>query len=334
MCSGLADQMFLDIFKTGKADSLPRYKGDLELINHSAGSLTSQAYHKRWNRKNEILADAAEKASIAADWLGGLTYPQERLNNAWTLVMGGHFHDTMAGTATPRSYEFAWNDDIIAMNQFAGVLTNATGAIASALDTQGKGISVVVYNSLNIPREDIVEANISFPNGMPKAVQVVGPNGKTVPAQLEGNKVFFVANAPSVGYSVYDVQPADAPAPSTLKVSESSLENERYTVKIDQNGDVSNIFDKSINKELLSAPVRLAISQDTPHDWPPGIWTSKTNRERRAPSSAVQRKYESSNAGPYALQLKSHAKLRVRNLCRQFVCQPVTRAIASSSQTR
>ena len=28
---------------------LPRYKGDLELINHSAGSLTSQAYHKRWN---------------------------------------------------------------------------------------------------------------------------------------------------------------------------------------------------------------------------------------------------------------------------------------------
>ena len=32
---------------------MPRYKGDLELINHSAGSLTSEAYHKRWNRKNE-----------------------------------------------------------------------------------------------------------------------------------------------------------------------------------------------------------------------------------------------------------------------------------------
>ena len=42
---------------------MPQYKGDLELINHSAGSLTSQAYHKRWNRKNELLADAAEKAS-------------------------------------------------------------------------------------------------------------------------------------------------------------------------------------------------------------------------------------------------------------------------------
>ena len=41
---------------------MPQYKGDLELINHSAGSLTSQAYHKRWIIKNELLADAAEKA--------------------------------------------------------------------------------------------------------------------------------------------------------------------------------------------------------------------------------------------------------------------------------
>ncbi len=101
-----ADQMFRDI-KPDMTARMPRYKGDLELINHSAGSLTSQAYHKRWNRKNELLADAAEKASIAAQWMGGRPYPQQRLNDAWTLVMGGHFHDTAAGTATPRAYEFA-----------------------------------------------------------------------------------------------------------------------------------------------------------------------------------------------------------------------------------
>ncbi len=80
--------------------SMPTYQGDLELINHSAGSLTSQAYHKRWNRKNELLADAAEKASVAAAWIGGRPYPQQRLNDAWTLVLGGQFHDTGAGTAT------------------------------------------------------------------------------------------------------------------------------------------------------------------------------------------------------------------------------------------
>jgi alpha-mannosidase len=39
-----ADQLFKDILGCCATDRLPRYKGDLELINHSAGSLTSQAY--------------------------------------------------------------------------------------------------------------------------------------------------------------------------------------------------------------------------------------------------------------------------------------------------
>ena len=41
---------------------------------------------------------------LAAEWMGGRTYPQQRLNDAWTLELGGHFHDTGAGTATPRAY--------------------------------------------------------------------------------------------------------------------------------------------------------------------------------------------------------------------------------------
>ena len=137
MISSAADQMFLDI-KPEMQSKMPRYKGDLELINHSAGSLTSQAYHKRWNRKNEILADAAEKASVAATWMGGRPYPQQRLNDAWTLVMGGQFHDTGAGTATPRAYEFAQNDDVIALNQFADVLTSATQSVASGVEHRGE----------------------------------------------------------------------------------------------------------------------------------------------------------------------------------------------------
>ena len=62
-------QMFLNITPAEEA-RLPRYTGEMELTNHSAGSLTSQAYQKRWIRQNELLADAAEKSSIAAQWLG------------------------------------------------------------------------------------------------------------------------------------------------------------------------------------------------------------------------------------------------------------------------
>ena len=282
--SATADQMFLDI-KPDMQTKMPTYTGDLELINHSAGSLTSQAYHKRWNRKNELLADAAEKASIAAEWLGARQYPQDRLNDAWTLVMGGQFHDTGAGTALPRGYEFAQNDDVIAMNQFAGVLTSATQGIAEGLNTEGAGIPVVVYNSLNIAREDVVEASVKFAGGQPKAVHVIAPDGSAVPAQMQDGKVIFLAKAPSVGYAVYRLEKSAAAAKSDLKVTASSLENSRYTVKLNEDGDVSSIFDKQLNKELLAAPMRLAISTDTPRQWP--AWNMDFDQEQAAPRAFV-----------------------------------------------
>ncbi len=300
-----ADQMFQDILNCCSTDRMPRYKGDLELINHSAGSLTSQAYQKRWMRKNELLADAAEKASIGAEWLGGRSYPRERLNNAWTLVMGGQFHDILPGTATPKAFEFAWNDDIVAMNQFAGVLTSATNAVAAAMDTQVKGAAVVVFNPLNIEREDVVEANLTFAGGPPRAVRVVGPDGKEVPSQMSNGKVLFPAKVPSVGYAVYDVQPADSfLSAGDLKVTESSMENARYRITVDKKGDVSSIFDKQINRELLSAPIRLAISTDNPRQWP--AWNMDFEDNQRAPRNFVSGdpKIHVAEAGPVRVAIE------------------------------
>ncbi len=280
--SATADQMFLDI-PSEQVAKFPHYQGDLELTEHSAGSLTSQAYQKRWNRKNELLSDAAEKASVAAQWLGGREYPQQRLNDAWTLVMGGQFHDIMAGTATPKSYEFSWNDDVIAMNQFASVLTSATEAVASVLDTQGKGTALVVYNPLNIEREDVVEAELPSSVGG----QVFGPDGKPVPTQVQQDKngkakILFLAKVPSVGFAVYDVRPSTGVAGDTsLHVEESSLENGRYRIRLNNDGDVAGIFDKKLNKELLSAPLRLAFQTEKPHDWP--AWNMDWTDQQKPP---------------------------------------------------
>jgi len=287
-----AEQMFLDVTPE-QAAHLPRYAGDLELTEHSAGSLTSEAYMKRWNRKNELLASAAESASVAADWMGGRPYPQERLTNAWTLVMGGQFHDIIPGTATPKSFEFAWNDEALAMNQFADVLTSAADSVASALNTQAKGIAVVVYNPLNIAREDVVEANVIYTGEAPKGIRAVGPDGKSAPGQIvsaaDGTmKVLFLAHAPSFGYAAYDLQP-DASAITTsaaLKVADSSLENGRYRLQIDKNGDVTSLYDKSIKRELLSGPIRLAISTDNPSQWP--AWNMDYSDQTRAPRAYMQ----------------------------------------------
>ncbi len=278
--SATADQMFLDI-TPAQAAVLPRYTGEMELTNHSAGSLTSQAYQKRWIRQEELLADAAEKSSLAAEWLGARTYPLGRLNDAWTLAMGAHFHDLAAGTATPRSYEFAWNDDVIAMNQFADVLKSGTEAVASALDTQTHGVPLVVFNPLNIARQDAVEAEVQFLVGLPKQVHVVAPGGKELPAQIADGKVLFVADVPSVAYAVYDVQPGTAQSASTLRVTDNELENDYYRVRLNADGDVASIFDKQLNRELLSAPARLALSYDNPQQWP--AWNMDWDQEQAAP---------------------------------------------------
>jgi alpha-mannosidase len=296
-----ADQMFNDM-ATLDLTRMPVYKGDLELINHSAGSLTSQAYHKRWIMRNESLASAAEEASLAAEWLGALPYPMQRLTDAWTLELGGHFHDTGAGTATPQTYRYAWNDDVIAANQFSGVITSATAAVASSMNTQGPGVPIVIFNPLNVEREDLLEARIDFPGGVPTAVRVVAPDGSEAPGQIIDGKVLFVAKAPSVGYAVYHAVPARSDsANAALKVTASTLENAVYRVQIDPDGDISSIFDKQLNKELLSAPVRLAITVDSPKQYP--AWNMDYEQVEAAPRAYV--------GGPAKVRIVENGPVRV-----------------------
>jgi alpha-mannosidase len=304
--SATAEQMFLNI-RPDQIKNLPRYEGDLLLTDHSAGSITSQAYRKRWNRKNELLADAAERASVGAMLLGNRTYPQERLNNAWTLVMGGQFHDILPGTATPKAFQFSWNDDVIAMNQFAGVMTSATEGIAEGLNTQTIGQPIIVYNLLNILHADVVEASVSLRPGPNETVVVFGPNGRSVPTQVIGEdkgrtKILFEAGVVSVGYIVYDARLAPAgDEASKLKVTESSLENERYQIKLNSDGDVASIFDKRLSRELLEAPIRLAIKNDTPAQWP--AWNMDWTDQQKAPRAYV--------SGPAKVRIVERGPVRV-----------------------
>ena len=295
-----AERMFLDI-PPEAIGGLPRYSGDLLLIEHSAGSITSQAYLKRWNRMNETLADAAEKASVAAHWLGARAYPLARLNEAWTLVMGGQFHDILPGTSIPKAYEYAWNDQVLALNQFAGVLESAADGVTGLLDTRATGTPVVVFNPLNIAREDVVEARLSS-GAAPRTVRVVGPTGREVPSQVtSAGTVLFLAQVPSAGFAVFDVQALPATAVTGLRVSQSSLENSRYALKLDANGDIESLFDKSLKRELLASPIRLAIKTDKPVDWP--AWNMDWADQQKPPRAYV--------AGPAQIRVVENGPVRV-----------------------
>ena len=116
--------------------SLPEYNSELILKTHGTGCYTSQAAMKTFNRQNELLANAAESSAVAAEWLAGQTYPTERLRAAWVRMLWHQFHDDLTGTCIPQAYQFSWNDELASLNQFAGVLTSSTSAVASLLDTE------------------------------------------------------------------------------------------------------------------------------------------------------------------------------------------------------
>jgi len=312
--AGSSDQMYKDITPAQKK-RLPIYKGDLLLTEHSAGTLTSQSYMKRWNRKNELLADSAERAAVTAMWLGSANYPMNKINKAWGLVLGSQMHDILPGTSIPKAYEYSWNDEIIALNAFASVLLNSDGAVIRAMDTTAIGESLVVYNPLAIEREDIVEAKVLFKKGAPKDVQVFDPSGSEVPSQIIAKgekfiKIIFLTKVPSVGFAVYDVRPSEnqCSIETELKIKEKNLENNYYLVKINDAGDVASIFDKKVKKELLAKPVQLVFQYEKPKDWP--AWNMDWNDRKKPPFAHVDgpAKITITEKGPVRVTLRVERK--------------------------
>jgi len=303
--SSHSEDMFLSLTPAQVA-KLPHYKGELLLTNHSAGSISSEGYMKRWNRKNELLADGAERASVAAMWLGGAPYPSDRLYNAWDLVLGSQMHDMLPGTSIPKAYEFCWNDELLALNQFASIETDAVGAISQAIDTSGTGQSLVVYNPLSIDRDDVVEATL--PGIKASEVQVVGPDGHVARAQVlntsdAGDHIAFLAHVPSCGFATYHavgVDSSEATA-SNLSASGNTIENARFKVTVNENGDIASIFDKQANREVLKSPARLDFQYENPSQFP--AWNMDWEDAQKAPDGYV--------TGPAKISVLENGPVRV-----------------------
>src|SRR5438105_9926620 len=164
-----SDQLTRDLTPEEKA-ALPQYEGELTMKTHGVGCYTSQAAMKRFNRENELLADSAERAGVAAELFAGRDYPGDRLREAWIRVLWHQFHDDLTGTCIPQAYQFSWNDELVSANQFAGVLKSSTAAIAENLDTRVQGLPLAVDTPLSSARRDPVEATVEFKAAAPAAI--------------------------------------------------------------------------------------------------------------------------------------------------------------------
>ena len=261
------DQIFKDINSLAKTQRvvLPVWDNELVMRSHGVGAYTSRTMSKRLNAQNEVLADYAEKACVAADLLSAYRYPREILTRAWKRVIQHQFHDDITGTSTMLVYNDAWNDYFLSLSQFRNEYEGAVGAVANELDTSWcQECAVIVNNPCAFRRKEAVEAHIKLQHNAAN-IKVVDRKGNAVPSQVvkkQGKEfdIIFLADVPSVGYRVYDVQTAEKPyAKATdLHITEHTLENSKYRVVLNKNGDIASVYDKKLSKQLLSAPLKLA----------------------------------------------------------------------------
>jgi len=270
--SATSDQMYKHYLPFDNHSELPVYDGELLMDVHGTGCYTSQAAMKLYNRQNELLGDAAERAAVTADWLGTVAYPTKTMTEAWQRFIWNQFHDDLPGTSIPRAYEFAWNDEILSLKQFSQVLTSSVNGIASRLNTQVIGIPVILYNTEAFPVKDI--AKITLPD-TENSYKVMNEQGKTIPSQImidsKGETHLCIdANVPATGFAVYNVKKAGKVA-KTVSREANTLENSIYKITVNANGDISSLVDKRSDKELVEKgkSIRLVVFNDCKsYSWP------------------------------------------------------------------
>ena len=274
--SARSDEIYDDLnaLSDEQKEKLPTWNNELVMTAHAVGGYTSRAIGKRWNRKCEELADMTERAAVLGTALGNMEYPAVTLEKSWKRAIAHQFHDDLPGTSVQRVYQRTWNDYVLSMNQLENEFTHSVGAVAKSMDTSWvKGTAVVVCNSLEQERSDAVRFSLDIDSDF---VKVLDSEGNYLPCQIlerDGKKALIAVSCKmrALGYKVLDVQQTNTAEKyeTGLKVTENSLENGRYTVELDSNGDISSIYDKKLGKQLLSAPVRhQLIAYEGSKAWP------------------------------------------------------------------
>ncbi len=247
---------------------LPTYEGELVMTDHAVGGYVSRAFGKRCNRRGEELADMAERSSVMAQALCGVPYSTSEIERSWKRIIAHTFHDDLPGTSVQRVYQRSWNDYILSLNQLTNVFEGSMSEIIGNIDTSwAQGICVVVTNTVEQPRVACVDVEIPYTDH--DYVKAVDKEGKEVPSQV--NKIadgkMYVSLAvyiPAMGYKAIDLLYSDEPCKMStgLRAGKGIIENFKYIVSVNRNGDISSIIDKTLgNAEILAKPIRFEINK-------------------------------------------------------------------------
>jgi len=224
---------------------LPTWNGELYLEYHR-GTYTTQSRNKRANRKSEFLLHDAEFLAAQAALLNQhYSYPQSALQRAWQLVCLNQFHDIIPGSSINDVY-------VESQQQYAEIAELGQGVRDIALQAIAEHVAgdILVANTTSFRRNDLA----FWPEQL--------PTGQYLQESLSGERVYIqpaehgtwidagtLASLSIVGLTLVEGEPSQAI--TGLMATPEALENLYIRVELNAAGDITRVYDKVREREVL-----------------------------------------------------------------------------------
>jgi len=252
------------------------WKGQLAVYSGDFGPYWEDGYgsdaaYTAIHRENQHRIATAEILGSAVTSVDSQVHPDYgMIDDAWwnMLTYDEHTWTYVGATTQPEHHQ---SDDQINLKRARTL--RARDDISESIQRESaqlealvkpKDNSVIVFNSLNWPRNGFIEADL--PDG---STLFESGTGKEIPCQTlwKGQGISLpgfgpvnvrvrclVTDVPSVGYKVFSVKPSPTSAPEISMVTSNIIENQFYRITIDTSrGAIMQIFDKQLNRDLVDA---------------------------------------------------------------------------------
>ena len=252
-------------------ERLPVWNGELYLELHR-GTYTTQSRTKRANRKSEFLLHDAEFLATFASLLDpSYPYPASELRKAWELVCLNQFHDIIPGSSIGQVY-------IESQQQYTDIFQKASALREAALAVISNQVSerqdedfageLLIANPISFSRTDLA----LWPDRLPEGKHLCLSDGTPVSTQTSTNGTWIdVGELHSFSVTPLVVTDGQPSIPDMgLIVTPTLLENGTLRVEFNQDGDITRIYDKANQREVLPAGAlanQFQAFEDIPLSW-------------------------------------------------------------------
>jgi|GEM_PF-765845 len=228
-----------------------------------------------------------------------------RLDEAWKKLLYNQFHDILPGTSIPQVYVDAELDFERILSTTTQIESMALDSLARRIDTLPAptsiealgdderfptGLPLILFNPLGWERDETVMVPFGY-----TGVAVAGRDGRALPSQVvfrDGlNWLLFHVTVPSFGYTqvrLLGVQPPDMPylpyekrpgadtsnMPDAqenavnIDAQRRTMENRFYRLELAPNGNIAEIYDKQLRRNLLAGEANdVRFFKNHPDEW-------------------------------------------------------------------